>query len=254
VFGAAAGTAVLSAARGSSEPGADGSDDRSVGRSASGGPGDAVLAVLEGPERSLIIQKIARGYRVAPDVAEEWCQEAYIKLHAHFSVPGRSAPADPFAYAFTTVRNLVNRWWNRAGSDREVRVGDWNAEQEFGVALEEELAPAPGDRHDGDPVRVELELEARRRGWAPWLLSATLSLVTLATADGPLDGLPRPRAEALQVLGWQALHLAGRGDLCVSDAPANVRQNRSRAIRRIVSEVAAAYQRAAERGEVEPRG
>lgn len=248
MFGATAGTAVLSAARRSSEPGADGSDDRPVGHQTSGGPGDAVLAVLAGPERARIVRSLVDQYRIAPDVVEECCQEAYIKLHAHFSVPGRSAPADPAAYAFSTVRNLVNRWWRRARQDPEDLVDELPIEES-----PDEPWP-PGDRHDGDPVRAELELEARRRGWHPWLLSATLSLVTLASADGPLDGLPRPRAEALQVLGWQALHLAGRRELCVPDAPANVRQNRSRAIRRIVTEVRAAYERAAERGEVGPRG
>ncbi len=122
MFGATAGTAVLSAARRSSEPGADGSDDRSVGPQASGGPGDAVLAVFEGPERARIIDTLARQYRLAPDVAEECCQDAYLNLHAYFSVPGRRAPEDPVAYVFTTVRNLVNRAWRRAGRDREVLV------------------------------------------------------------------------------------------------------------------------------------
>jgi hypothetical protein len=253
MFGATAGTAVLSAARRSSEPGADGSDDRSVGPQASGGPGDAVLAVFEGPERARIIDTLARKYRLAPDAAEEWCQEAYLNLHTYFSVPGRRAPEDPVAYVFTTVRNLVNRSWRRAGRDREVLVEEPPVEEPL---VEDPLAElwSQGDRHDGDPVRAELELEARRRAWPPWLLSATLSFVTLATADGPLEGLPRPRAETVQVLGWQALHLAGRGDLCAQNAPANVRQNRSRAIRRVMTEVQAAYQRAAERGEVEPRG
>ncbi len=191
---------------------------------------------------------MAHQYRVAPDVAEEWCQEAYIKLHAYFSVPARSAPVDPVGYVITTVRNVANGAWRRADRDPEVLVDE-------APVVDQPEDPWPlGDRHDGDPVRIELELEAQRQGWQPWLLSATLSFVTLATADGPLNGLPRPRAEALQVLGWQALHLAGRGELCVTDAPANVRQNRSRAIRRIVSEVRAAYERAAERGEVEPRG
>jgi len=248
MFGASTGTAVLSAARRSSEPGADGSDDRSVGRHGNGGPGDAVLAVFEGPERARIIQRVARQYRVALDVAEDWCQEAYIRLHAYFSRPGCRAPDDQGAYAFISVRNVANGAWRRADRDPEVLVDE-------APVVDPPEDPWPlGDRHDGDPVRIELELEAQRRGWQPWLLSATLSFVTLATADGPLDGLPRPRAEALQVLGWQALHLAGRGELCVTDAPANVRQNRSRAIRRIVSEVRAAYERAAERGEVEPRG
>jgi len=250
VLAPATGAAALSGVTESSEPAADGSDDRSVGHRTPAGAGDAVLAVFEGPARARIVERLARQYRVSPDVAEEWCQDAYVKVSEHFAVPGRRAPDDPTGYAYAVSRNVANRQWGRGRDDPEVPVGDWDD------------PPSPPDRdpseaverHDGDPVRLELELAARSGGWEPWLLSATLSLVTLASSDGPLAGLPRPRAAMLQVLGWQALHLAGRGDLCVAEASDRVRQTRSRAIRRVTTEVRSAYDRAAARGEVAPHG